>query len=165
MFSGPPLPLPTDYPLIVLLDQVGPAETLGAWTRASTHPLEIRCCRGGRIVVSGDLGFLLRLCGRVALREGKESVVLDAEALIRWRALQVVTATPYLPDVERLIDIFPGADLDAAGFHVPLQSCRPEEVLAECLTHAIPVAGSRIVYSAPRTPGPPPHNDARRYSG
>jgi hypothetical protein len=155
MFSGPPLPLLSNYPLILLLDQVRPRETLGAWTRQSTHRLEIYCPRGGRILVSMDLGLLLRDCGRVALRAENEPVVLETDQLIRWRALQVVTATPYLPDVERLNDIFPGADLSPAGFHVPLQGRPPEEVLADCLTHAIPVSGSRIVYFPPRNTGTP----------
>ncbi len=155
MFSGPPLPLPPNHPLTLLLDQVRPGETLGAWTRKSTHRLQIHCAQGGRILVSADLGFLLRRCGRVALREGKEPVVLDADRLIQWRALQVVTATPYLPDVERLNDIFPGANLNPTGFRVPLPDRPPEEVLADCLTHAIPVSRSQIVYSVP--PDPPRH--------
>jgi hypothetical protein len=151
MFSGPPLPLPSNYPLILLLDQVRPGETLGAWTRALVHPLQIYCSRASRILVDADLGLLLRRCSRVALRGGKHPVVLEADQLIRWRALQVVTATPYLPDADRLMDIFPGADLNPAGFEVPIQGRPPEEVLADCLTHAIPVSGSRIVYSAPRS--------------
>lgn len=82
--------------------------------------------------------------------------MLEASQLIQWRALQVVTATPYLPEIERLKDIFPGVNLDSAGFHVPIQYHAPEEVLADCLTHAIPVAGSRIVYFVPPNAGPPP---------
>ena len=155
MFSGPPLPLPSDLPLNFLLDQVRPPETLGAWTRAPTHRLQIHCPRGGRILVSADLGLLLGRCSRVALREGNEAVVLEASQLIQWRALQVVTATPYLPEIERLKDIFPGANLDSTGFHVPIQCHAPEDLLADCLTHAIPVAGSRIVYCVPPTPRVP----------
>jgi hypothetical protein len=149
MFSGPPLSLPSNYPLILLLDQVRPGERLGAWVRPLRHPLPIYCARGGRILVNADLGLLLQQCNRVALREGNEAVVLEAEQLIRWRALQVVTATPYLPTLDRLHEIFPGAELDPAGFRVPLHSRPPEEVLADCLSHAIPVTGSRIVYSGP----------------
>ena len=105
--------------------------------------------------MSADLGLLLGRCSRVALREGKEAVVLEASQLIQWRALQVVTATPYLPKIERLKDLFPGADLNPAGFQVPIQGRPPEEVLADCLRHAIPVSGSRIVYSVPPNAGPP----------
>jgi hypothetical protein len=153
MLTGPPLPLPARYPLSQLLDQVRPQETLGAWMRQASRTLEIHCCLGGRIWVSADLGFLLRQCSRVALRKEQEPLLLEAAELIRWRALQVVTATPYLPEVQRLSDIFPGADPTPTGFQVLLQSRGPEEVLADCLTHAIPVSGSRIVYS------PPPEGD------
>lgn len=102
----------------------------------------------GRVLFSADLGFLLRRCSHVALREGMEPVVLKVERLIQWRTLQVVTATPFLPGLERLRTMFPGAHLDAGGFEVPIASSSPEDVLAECLTHGIPVSGSRIVYRA-----------------
>jgi hypothetical protein len=75
--------------------------------------------------------------------------VLAAELLIQWRALQVVTGMPYIPCLERLTEIFPGAHLNPAGFHVPLSTRPPEEVLADCLAHGIPVAGSRIIYRKP----------------
>jgi hypothetical protein len=77
-------------------------------------------------------------------------MVLDAEAIIRWRVLQVITGTPYLPAPERLRELFPEAELDDVGFHIPITKCPPEEVLADCLTHGIRVTGSRIVYCAPR---------------
>lgn len=102
-----------------------------------------------RVLVSPDLGFLLGRCNRLALREGDQPVILEAELLIQWRALQVVTATPFLPGLTRLSAIFPGAHLDPSGFQVPIPTQSPEEVLAECLTHGIPVAGSRIVYTVP----------------
>lgn len=78
-------------------------------------------------------------------------VVLPAESIIQWRALQVVTATPYLP-AQRLSQVFPGAQLNPAGFHVPIRDRAPEEVLADCLTHEIPVLGSSILYCVPSIP-------------
>jgi hypothetical protein len=80
------------------------------------------------------------------VRSGTRALVVKTEALIQWRALQVVTGTPYLPCAERLKEIFPEADLDLAGFSVPTQGRTPEEVLAKCVAHGIPVAESRIVY-------------------
>jgi hypothetical protein len=74
--------------------------------------------------------------------------VLDVEAVIQWRALQVVTATPYLPGLEGLTAQFPGVQLSSAGLSVPLRAWSPEAVLAECLAHGIQVTGSRIIYGA-----------------
>jgi hypothetical protein len=158
MFSGPPLPLPPTVPLVWLLLHAQRPGTLGAWIRDCTRHLRIIGGAGNascRLLVSADLGFLLSRCGRVAVREGVEPVVLEAEMLIQWRALQVVTGTPYLPCAERLREIFPDADLDSAGFHVPTRSRPPEEVLADCLTNGITVAGSRIIYCAPAAPSRP----------
>jgi hypothetical protein len=72
--------------------------------------------------------------------------VLDAEVVIRWRVLQVVTATPHLPCLERLNEMFPGAHLNSTGFEVAISSRSPEHFLAECLSHGIPVRESRIIY-------------------
>jgi hypothetical protein len=80
--------------------------------------------------------------------------VLGADVLIGWRALQVVTGTPYLPCLERLAAVFPGVQLNPAGFHAPIESRTPEEMLADCLTHGIPVVGSRIIYRAATPPRP-----------
>lgn len=153
MFSGPPLPLPSDLPLSFLLDQVRPPENLGAWTRCSANHLRIRDTARrshGRLLVSADLGCLLRHCNRVALRQGPSPVILDANTVIRWRTLQVVTALPHLPGLERLAELFPGVThCSAAELLIPIPAWSPEEVLAECLATGIPVTGSRIVYYTP----------------
>jgi hypothetical protein len=72
--------------------------------------------------------------------------VLEAEAVIEWRTLQVVTATPYLPGIEGLSARFPGLRPSSSGLMVPINRRSSEEVLAECLAIGIQVAGSRIVY-------------------
>jgi hypothetical protein len=74
-------------------------------------------------------------------------VVLEAETLIQWRAIQVSTSTPYLPGIERLLELFPGLLPNRNGVLVPLRASSPEEVLAGCLAQGLPVTGSRIVYS------------------
>jgi len=81
--------------------------------------------------------------------------VLEAEAVIQWRTLQVATATPYLSGLQRLSAQFPGLHADRTGFLVPLPTGSPEEVLAECLASGVHVLGSRIVYClpAPIAPG------------
>lgn len=150
MFLGPPLPLPPNTPLSRLLDLTRPPETLGAWTRGCTHQFRVYGTGTGdrrSVLVSGDLGFLLGRCSRVALREGTELVVLEVELLIQWRALQVVTATPYLPGVERLKACYPGLQCQERTMLVPLRSRSPEEFLAQCVREGMQVTESRIVYS------------------
>jgi hypothetical protein len=152
MFSGPPLPLPPDFPLRQLLLLLSSEHQAGAWFRGSTRSVRLHgrsngCCSG--VLLAPDLGFLLRLCSGVVVREGANAVLLDSELLIQWRALQVVTGTPYLPCPHRLKELFPDSEIDALGFQVPTRSCPPEAVLADCLTHGIPVAQSRIIYRAP----------------
>jgi hypothetical protein len=100
------------------------------------------------VLVSTDLGFLLGRCNRVAIREGQSPVVLETTTLIRWRALQVATATPYLPGGERLGALFPGLRIGASAVLVPLSTQSPEEVLARCLAEGMQVTGSRVVYSS-----------------
>lgn len=155
MFSGPPLPLPSDLPLSFLLSQVRPSETLGAWVRCSTQHLRLhdttRIPAGG-VLVSADLGFLLGHCNRVALREGSSPVILDADMVIGWRTLQVVTALPHLPGVARLVQQFPGIIHGGVlGLLIPIPAASPEKVLAECLAAGMQVTGSRVVYSPPPT--------------
>jgi hypothetical protein len=157
MLSGPPLPLPHDIPIHQLLAYARQPGILGAWVRGSVRTLHLYESASGashRLLISPDLGHLLGRCDRVALREGTHPVVLDAEAVIRWRVLQVVTATPHLPSLERLHEIFPGTHLDSSGFQVAISSGTPEHVLAECLTRGIPVRESRIIYHAPTPPRP-----------
>jgi hypothetical protein len=98
------------------------------------------------VLASGDLGFLLRHCVEVALREGDRTIVLASEAVIEWRALQVATATPYLPGLERLRAVFPQLRPASNGLQIPVLRQSPEEVLARCLAEGIQITGSRIVY-------------------
>jgi hypothetical protein len=157
MLSGPPLPLPSACPLGLLLPLIQGRKQVGAWVRGSRRELRLHVHSAGQaspILLSRDLGYLLRQCCWVAVRIGKQAVVLAAEELIRCRALQVVTGTPYLPSAERLMGIFPEIELGSAGFSIPIQHQLPEEVLSLCLTHGIPVAESRIDYRRTRLTGP-----------
>jgi hypothetical protein len=152
MFSGPPLPLQPDLPLSRLFSRVYSPGALGAWVRCARNHVRIwgtgKSARR-RVLVSADLGFLLGRCSHVALREGTAAIVLEAEAVIRWRTLQVATATPYLSGLQRLSAQFPGLHSDDTGLLVPLRTGSPEEVLAECLASGVQVTGSRIVYCLP----------------
>ena len=158
MPAGAPLPIPSDYPLARLIDLVQPIDLgrspsggLGVWLRDVAGGISMhiaargRCCR---MLLSGDLGLLLGRCSHVVVREGSRPQVLSVEALIQWRALQVVTSMPCLPSLERLQQIFPEAVFGRAGLRVPVGSVAPEVVLAECLTQGIAVSESQIVYRA-----------------
>ena len=152
MLTGAPLPLPHHFPVRQLVSLIQSKHEVGAWLRSSHRRLRLRIRADGRcsrLLVASDLGLLLRCCNWVVVREADQTLVLQSELLIRWRTLQVVTGTPYLPSPERLKELFPDAMANAIGFHVPTQCRPPEEVLAECLTHGIPVAESRIVYHPP----------------
>ncbi len=150
MFHGPPLPLSPDVPLSSLLACAGPKEPLGAWVKCGPVPLQVyllphtsRCL----VLASSDLGFLVGRCGRVAIREGDRTVVLPTETLIHWRALQVATATPYLPGLERLRALFPGLYAVQNYWSIPVHTRSPEEVLATCVAEGVRIAGSRVVYA------------------
>lgn len=91
----------------------------------------------------------------VAVRAGDRTVILASEVVIEWRALQVATATPYLPGLNHLRALFPGLQTTPNGFLVPVAKQPVEEVLAFCLKEGMQVRGSRVVYQ-PRDL-PPPH--------
>jgi hypothetical protein len=151
MLSGPPLPLPQDIPLHQLLAYASQPGTLGAWVRGSVRTLHLYEARNGaahRLLIDSDLGHLLACCDRVVLREGTQPVVLGADAIIRWRTLQVVTSSPYLPGLPLLHQVLPRAHLTRSGFQIAIGRQNPEQVLAECLTHGIPVRESRVVYES-----------------
>ena len=151
MFQGILRPLTATLPLHSLLAHSRPRELLGAWV--SPHPKRRRIYLHGAggalasLLLSHDLGFLLTRCGRVAL-QGGQLLVLAADTIIRWRALQVATATPYLPGLARLQALFPGLRVTADGFLVPVPEGSPEEILGLCIEEGVRVTGSRIVYVA-----------------
>jgi len=101
------------------------------------------------VLASTDLGFLLRRCAEVAVREGNRTIVLASETVIEWRALQVATATPYLPGLNRLEALFPGLRTTHSGFLVPVANRPVEDVLALFREEGMRVNGSRIVYLPP----------------
>jgi hypothetical protein len=149
MPSGPLLPLWPQFPLGQLVPLLNDKSQVGAWLRDARCEIPLRIRWGSqtfRILIGRDLGSLLRRCNWVAVRLGQDPVLLRAEELIRCRALQVVTGTPYLPSSERLAEILSGAQPKLRGFSVLTSSHPPEEVLAVCLTHGIPVTESRIEY-------------------
>lgn len=149
MFYGPPLPLLPDVPLSKLLGYQRRPGQFGAWIRGSVrrlHVYRVPPCSQRPVLASADLGFLLGRCVEVAVRAGGETIVLASEEIIQWRALQVATAMPHLPSLERLRAVFPQLDVSLSGIRIPVGSCSPEEVLAQCLAEGIHIGGTRIVY-------------------
>jgi len=148
MFQGPLRPLWSQLSLRSLLVHTRPNEMLGAWVSGCSHPQRINAVRraGGSLLLSPDLGFLLTRCPRIVVRAAAQPVVLDADTVIQWRALQVATATPYLTGLARVEAMFPGLQTTTSGFLVPVRKRSPEEVLALCLEEGLRVTGSRIVY-------------------
>ena len=98
MLPGAPSRLPSSFLLRRALAFAHPGEPLGAWVRMGRWPLHLRA-RGRALLASPDLGFLLRRCGRVVVRDSHGAVALDAERLIAWRTLQIVVGAPFLPAV------------------------------------------------------------------
>jgi hypothetical protein len=149
MVSGPPLPLPSEFPLLQLIPLINHRTQAGAWVRGAGAAHRLAIIATGRctpVLIGEDLGQLLHCCTHVVLRGADGPVAMAAEQLIHWRALQVVIATPHLPGPDLLDHIFPGAQLEPTGFSVPTASRSPEEVLSECVRQGIPVAQSRVVY-------------------
>jgi hypothetical protein len=64
----------------------------------------------------------------------------------------VATATPYLPGLERLKEVFPDLHTSEGMMLVPLRAHCPEEVLASCLAEGMSVTASRVVYVPPLAP-------------
>jgi hypothetical protein len=151
MFAGAPLPLSPDVRLSHLLALTRPGDPLGAWVSTCRHRLRIYRVEQPtfrQVLACADLGFLLGRCARVAVREGRHVRVLASQSVIHWRALQVATAIPYLPGVERMRALFPRLYATPGGFRVPLHTESAEEVLARCVSEGLRVTGSVIVYCA-----------------
>jgi hypothetical protein len=151
MLAGPPLPLVPEYPLAQLIGLIDPRAAqadLGVWVDFDALiPLYVTARgRSCRMVLSGDLGLLLGRCRHVAVRQEGQVRVLAVEMLMRWRTLEVVMPAGCSPSPERLQQIFPSAVIEPTGFRVRVDNVPPESVLAECLTHGLPVAESRITY-------------------
>src|SRR5918994_1523871 len=105
MFPGSPARVRSAVPLRSLVRLARPGTVLGVWLRDCARPVAIRC-RGGdgirHLLASEDLGYLLRRCGRIVVRDGRRITAVPAGVLIGWRALEIVLAAPYLPPPEQL---------------------------------------------------------------
>jgi hypothetical protein len=148
MLPGAPSRLPNSFPLRRALALARPGEPLGAWLRLGRWPLHLRA-GGCALLASADLGWLLRRCSRVLVRDGGGAAVLEAERLIAWRTLQIVVGAPYLPAVHELRALYPGLRVRDGCIALPLGPDGAEPALAACAAARVPVAATWIDYRSP----------------
>jgi hypothetical protein len=149
MFPGSPARILPTWPLQSLLPLAAGGSALGVWLRGCLRPQAIRC-RGPdgprHLLASDDLGYLLRRCARVALRDGGAVRAVSAGVLVGCRVLEIVLATPYLPPPHQLRLLFPAARVCEGVVALPLGLGSAEEALALCAAERLPVAATRIAY-------------------
>jgi len=146
MLPGAPSRLPTSFPLRRALGLTHPGDPLGAWVRMGRWPLHLRA-GGCALLASADLGYLLRRCARVVVRDGAAAVVLEADRLIAWRTLQIVIGAPYLPEVHALRAMYPGLRVAHGRIALPIGLDGAEPALAACAAARVPVAATWIDYA------------------
>ena len=145
MFPGSPAPLATGTPLISVVRFAVPGSVLGVWARDSRR-LQAWRSGGRELLVGRDLGGLLRRCDRVVVGDGGRPVALATSLLIRWRVLEIVLGTPFLPPPAQLRLLFPGLRIDPGTLTIPLGLGSAEEALAVCARDQVPVVSTRIAY-------------------
>jgi hypothetical protein len=151
MFPGSPSRLRPAIPLHALLPLAPPGVVLGIWLRGCGRPAAIRCRGPGGIrhlLAAEDLGYLLRRCGEVAVRDGERVRPVPAGVLVGWRVLEIVLAAPYLPSPDQLRALFPSARVHEGVLTLPIGLGSAEEALAVCAVERFPVAATRIAYLA-----------------
>ena len=149
MFPGSPARIHHNAVLWPLLDLTEPGRILGVWLRGCGRPQAIRCLgRDGPrgLLASDDLGYLLRRCPRVALRDGERIRALPASVLVGCRVLEIVLAAPYLPPPHQLRALFPAVRVRESVLSLPLGLGSPEEALALCAAEGVAVSATRIRY-------------------
>jgi hypothetical protein len=150
MLPGPPTQLLPAVPLRLLASLALPGEVLGAWIRGCHRALRLHYAGLGplrRLLAAHDLGFLLRRCGRIAIRDGAGILVLPTERLIAWRTLQIVVGTPYLPDLQQLRVLYPRLRVSGRRIAVTIGGDSGQAALAACAAGQVPVVSTWIDYS------------------
>ena len=151
MFPGSPARLRPAVSLHALLPLAHPGVVLGIWLRGCVRPAAIRC-RGPdglrHLLAAEDLGYLLRRCAEVAVRDGERITPVPAAVLIGWRVLEIVLAAPHLPAPDQLRALFPAARVREGVLALPIGLGSAEEALAACAVERLAVAATRIAYVA-----------------
>lgn len=151
MFPGSPARIRASWPLRLLLPLANPGAVLGVWLRGCARPAAIRCHAPAgvrHLLIAEDLGYLLRRCAQVVVRDGERMAPVASGILVGWRVLEVVLGAPYLPTPDQLRALFPAARLHDGVLTLPLGLRSAEEALAVCSAERLPVAATRIGYLA-----------------
>jgi hypothetical protein len=151
MFPGSPARLRPAVPLHALLPLARPGVVLGIRLRGCGRPAAIRCRGPGglrHLLAAEDLGFLLRRCSEVAVRDGERVTPVPAGVLVGWRVLEIVLAAPYLPSPDQVRALFPSGRVREGVLALPIGLGSAEEALAVCAVERFPVAATRIAYLA-----------------
>jgi hypothetical protein len=146
MFPGSPAPLPADLRLTSVVPLAEAGSVLGVWARNCGRVQFWRLAGRRALVVSRDLGILLRRCDQVVVRDGQRPVAVAASLLIRWRVLEIVLGTPFLPPPAQLRALFPGLRSAPDTFAIPIGLGSAEEALAVCAWEGVPIVSTRIAY-------------------
>jgi hypothetical protein len=149
MFPGSPARVHPSWPLRSVLPLAEAGCVFGIWLRGCRRPQALRCDQpsGPRhLLVSDDLGYLLRRCSRVAVRDGGEVRAVPAGVLVGCRVLEIVLATPYLPAPQQLRRLFPAGRVGQGVVALPLGLGSAEEALALCAAERLQVSATRIAY-------------------
>ncbi len=149
MFPGSPARIVPACPLRPLVALAPLGGVLGVWLRDCVRPTPVRCRTPGgvrHLIAAEDLGYLLRRCAVVALRDGGALRLVSSEVLVRWRVLEVVLGAPYLPPPDQLRSLFPRARVREGVLSLPLGLGSAEEALALCAAEGVPVVATRIAY-------------------
>lgn len=80
------------------------------------------------------------------MRDRHRVVAVEADYLIAWRTLRIVTGAPYLPGLEHLRLLLPELEVRGARLAVPIGLGPPEEALAACMAARVPVFASWVEY-------------------
>ena len=146
MFPGSPAPLPPGTRLTDLPPFPRCPDIVGVWLRGCRGLRLLRLRNSPGLLLGRDLGTLLRRCEAVAVRVAGRPRVLSASQLVRFRVLEVVLGTPFLPPPAQLRELYPGVARQAHSYSIPLGLGSAEEALALCAAEGVAVRGSRIRY-------------------
>ena len=148
MFPGSPAPLPPRTPLRAVLALLPHGRTAGVWLRRCPRLGAFRARGARRLLLSQDLGALLRRCEVVAVRHEGRPELFSATRLARCRLLEIVLGTPFLPPPRQLRELYPAMAAEPGLYTIPLGLGSAEEALAVCAAEHLAVRSSRIGYGA-----------------
>ncbi|HEU5039257.1 MAG TPA: hypothetical protein VFT84_00450 [Gemmatimonadales bacterium] len=120
--------------------------TAGVWLRRCPGLVALRSHGARRLLLSQDLGILLRRCHSIAVRHSGRPELFFASQLARCRLLAVVLGTPFLPPPAQLRALYPAMASEPGFYTIPIGLGSAEEALAICAAEHVAVRSTRIEY-------------------